>query len=86
VARRKLSPWGFIGMGAMACVLFLVVATAWIAPWWVTLLLLVLWAAFLLTGSRWFEPHPTRVPWLALVVFATWAALVSVGVRVWGWS
>ena len=86
MARKKLPPWGFVGMGAMACMLFLVVATAWIAPWWVTLLMLVLWTMLFLTGTRWFEPHPKRVLWLPAVVFLVWAPVISVGVRALGWS
>ena len=85
VARTKLTPWGFIGMGAMVCVLFLVLATAVVAPWWVTTLLVLLWLVLFVVGTRWFEPHPRRVPWLAAVAFAVWLPVISLGVRLLGW-
>ena len=67
MARQKVSKWGFVGMGGLACVLFLDVGTAGIAPWWVTLLLVVFWLVMMRIGARWWVTHPGRVPWLAVV-------------------
>ena len=49
-------------MGAMACVLFLDLGTAGIAPWWVTTPFVLLWLVLFAVGARWFVPHPKRVP------------------------
>lgn len=86
MARRKLSPWGFVGMAGMTCMLFLIIATVVVAPWWVSLLFFVLWLALLMTAGRWFLPRPERVPWLPAALFVVWALVISVGVRVGGWS
>ena len=50
MAQAKVSPWGFVGMGGMACVLFLDLGTANVAPWWVTLLFLLLWLVLFLVA------------------------------------
>jgi hypothetical protein len=86
VARSKVSPWGFVGMGAMACVLFLDVATAGIAPWWVTLLFLVLWLVLFAIATRWFVPRPTWVPLLPVIGFLVWLPTIAIGTRQLGWG
>ncbi len=86
MAQQKVSPWGFVGIGGMACALFLVLGTADVAPWWVTTLLLVLWLVSLAIATRWFVPHPTRVPWLPVLVVAVWLPVVLLGTRQLGWS
>jgi hypothetical protein len=86
VARQKISPWGFVGMSGMACVLFLDLATAGVAPWWVTTLFLLLWVVLFAIGARWFLPHPGRVPWLPVIAFAVWMPTIYVGVWSLGWS
>jgi hypothetical protein len=85
VARRKLSPWGFVGMGGLACVLFLDLGTAGIAPWWVTLLFVLLWLVLLVVATRWFVPRPERVPWLAVVAFVVWLPTIVLGTSQLGW-
>jgi hypothetical protein len=85
VARSKISPWGFVGMGAMACVLFLYLGTAGIAPWWVTALFVVLWLILFAIAARWFAPHPKRVPWLPLIAFLVWFSTILVGTGQLGW-
>jgi hypothetical protein len=85
VARQKISPWGFVGMGAMACVLFLDFGTAGIAPWWVTTLFVLLWLVLLAVGARWFLPHPTWVPWLAVIAFVVWLVTIVLGTSQLGW-
>jgi hypothetical protein len=86
VARSKVSPWGFVGMGALACVLFIDLGTADIAPWWVTLLFVLLWLVLLVIGTRWFVPRPRRVPLLALVGFVVWLVTILFGILQLGWS
>ena len=86
MARQKVSPWGFVGMGGLACVLFLDLGTVAVAPWWVTLLFLVLWLVLFALGARWFTRHPGWVPWLPLVGFAVWMPTIYLGTRQLGWS
>jgi hypothetical protein len=86
VARQQVSKWGFVGMGGLACVFFLDVGTAGIAPWWVTLLLVALWLVLLRVGARWFVPHPGRVPWLAVVGLLVWLPVIVVGTSQLGWG
>ena len=86
MARSKVSPWGFVGMGAMACVLFIDLGTAGVAPWWVTTAFVMLWLGLFAVASRWFLPHPQRVPWLAAAAFVVWLVVMLVGTRQLGWS
>jgi hypothetical protein len=72
-------------MGAMACVLFLDLGTAGIAPWWVTTLFVLLWLVLLGVGARWFLPHPKRVPWLAVIAFVVWLVTIVLGTSQLGW-
>lgn len=79
MAQPKVSHWGFTGLAAMACVLFLPLGTAAIAPWWVTLLLVLLWLVSFVLALRWFVPRPGRVPWLAALVLAVWLPTIVAG-------
>lgn len=86
MTRSKVSPWGFVGIGGMACVLFLDLATATVAPWWVTALFLLLWVVLLVLALRWFVPHPGRVAVLPVLAFAAWLPTVAWGTRQLGWG
>ena len=86
MARSKLSPWGFVGMGGMTCLLFLDLGTANVAPWWVTVLLMLLWLALFAVALRWFEPYPRRVPWLPVIGFAVWLPVIVLGTRLLDWG
>jgi hypothetical protein len=86
VAKPKLSPWGFVGLSAMACMLFLNLGTANVAPWWVTVLFLLLWLVLFLVAIRWFVPHPGRVTWLPLFAFVVWLPTIVWGTRSLGWG
>jgi hypothetical protein len=86
VAQAKVSPWGFVGMGAMACVLFLDLGTANVAPWYVTLFFLLLWLVLFLLALRWFVTRPTWVPWLPLGAFVVWLPTIVLGTRNLGWG
>lgn len=83
---KKVSQWGFVGMGGMACVLFLDLGTANIAPWWVTLLFVLLWVVLFLVALSWFLPHPKWVPWLPLLAFVVWLPTIVLGTRNLGWG
>jgi hypothetical protein len=73
-------------MGGLACLLFLDLATAPVAPWWVTVGFLVLWAVLFGTATRWFVPRPGLVPLLPLLGFVVWLPTIALGVRNLGWS
>jgi hypothetical protein len=73
-------------MGGMACLLFLDLGTAAVAPWWVTSLFLLLWVVLFVVATRWFVPHPQRVPWLPLLGFAVWLPTIVLGTRQLGWG
>lgn len=82
----KASPWGFVGMGAMACVLFLDLATMTRVPWWATVVLVVAWLVLFAMACRAFVPAPARVVWLAVTGFVTWVLVVVGGGLAFGWS
>ncbi len=83
--QQKVSPWGFVGMGAMACALFLFLGTANVAPWWVTMLFVALWFVLFFLAMRWFLPRPRWVPWLPAVAFVVWLPVIVIGTRYLGW-
>ncbi len=70
----------------MACVLFLNLGTANVAPWWVTVLFLLLWVVLFAIAVRWFVPHPRRVPWLPAIAFVVWLPTIVLGTRQLGWG
>jgi len=70
-----------VGVGGVACLLFLYGASALFMPWWLLVLLGLVWLALLLRALRWFTPRPVAtaivpvigvVVWLGAVVLA-WA-------------
>lgn len=81
---EKVSPWGFAGMGALACLLFLNIAAVLISPWWVVVLLVLVWLVLFARSCRWFVPAPAKVAWAALAGFALWGVVQVVG-GVWLW-
>lgn len=86
MAKTKLSPWGFVGLSGMTCMLFLNLGTANIAPWWVTVLFMLLWGVLFLFALRWFVPHPGRVTWLPVIALVVWLPTIVWGTRTLGWG
>ena len=84
--RPRASPWPFAGMIGMACVLFLVAASVLTTPWWVVATLLAVWLVGLLVALAWWTPHPTRVPWVPVVLAVVWFATVVGGAALFGWG
>lgn len=83
---QKISPWPFIGMGGLACALFLYGASVLLVPWWAVLILVVLWLVLFVAACRWWTPHPGRLPWLALFSIVFWFGYVNVGGAWLGWT
>ncbi len=78
--------WSFVGMGGLAMLLFLDLATADVAPWFVTLLFVVMWLVLFAIACAWFMRRPARVPLLPLVGFVVWLPTIVLGVHDLGWG
>lgn len=76
----------FIGMGGLACVLFVVLTSSGIAPWWALVLLTLVWLVLFLLGTRWFMRRPRRVAALPVVMLAVWLATVAGGAAFLDWT
>lgn len=83
-ARQVLG--SFLGMGGMACVLFLVLASGLVAPWYGVVLLAVVWLVLFGVGVRWFMAHPWRVAALPVVMVVVWFATVMAGDVLLDWN
>ncbi len=77
---------GFVGMGGLACLLFLDLGTVRLVPWWVTTALVLVWLVLFAVAVRWFVPHPQRLPWLVGLGVAVWALAVPVAGSAGLWS
>ena len=84
--RRAVSPWPFVGMAGMACAFVLYAASGLLAPWWAVVVLLVVWLLLLVLATRWWTPHPTRLPWLAVFAVLLWFAAMNAGGAWLGWT
>ena len=84
--RPRASPWPFVGMGAMVCVLFLIVASVLATPGSVVAALTAVWLVGLVLALRWWTPHPHRLPWLAAALALLWFATVAGGAALFGWG
>jgi hypothetical protein len=73
-------------MGAMACVLFLVLASVLYAPWYVVTLLTVVWVVLFVLGTRWFMTRPWRVALLPVLMVLIWFGTTLLGAFVLGWN
>jgi hypothetical protein len=96
--RRRVDRWGapppdarpyrssFIGMAGMAMMLFVILASGTVMPWWAIAALTVMWLAGLVRGTRWFLVHPTRVLLLPVLMCALWLGVLMGGVLLFGWG
>ena len=73
-------------MGAMAAVLFLDGAALLLAPWWAVVALLVVWVSLFVLCTRWWTPHPRRLPWVAGAALVLWFAVMLGGGITLGWA
>ena len=76
-ARVEVSPWPFVGMGGLACVLFLDLASVLFAPWWVVAVLVVVWVALFVVACAWWSLRPRWVPGVAVVALLAWVLAVA---------
>lgn len=82
---RAVSPWPFVGMAGMACVLFLYGASVLLAPWWAVVGLLVLWVVLFVRACRWWSARPDWVPLLPVLATVVWFAVMIAGGVLLGW-
>jgi hypothetical protein len=83
---NAVSPWPFVGMAGMACAFFLYAASGLLAPWWAVVVLLLVWVVLLLVATRWWTPHPQRVPFVAVFAVVLWFGAMNAGGAWLGWS
>jgi hypothetical protein len=75
--RAEVSPWPFVGMAGMACAFFLYGASVLFAPWWVVVLLVLVWVALFVVACAWWTPRPRWVPGVAVVALLVWVGVVA---------
>ncbi|HEU5036560.1 MAG TPA: hypothetical protein VFT70_06140 [Nocardioides sp.] len=75
--RAEVSPWPFVGMAGMACAFFLYGASVLFAPWWVVVLLGVVWVVLFLVACAWWSLHPRWVPGVAVAALLVWVGAVA---------
>jgi len=83
---NAVSPWPFVGMAGMACAFFLYAASGLLAPWWAVVVLLLVWLVLLVVATRWWTPHPNRVPLVAVLAVVLWFAAMNAGGAWLGWT
>ena len=76
----------FIGMAGMAAMLFIVLASGLVAPWWAVTLLTLVWLVLLVLGARWFMRRPWRVAALPVVMALVWVVTISAGGAFLDWN
>ncbi len=76
----------FVGMAAMAMMLFLILASGTVVPWWGIALLTLVWVGALVRGVTWFMSHPGRVLALPVAMLALWLAVLFGGAVWLGWG
>ena len=76
----------FIGMAGMAAMLFIVLASGLLAPWWAVTLLTLVWLVLFVLGARWFMSRPWWVAALPVVMALIWVGTISVGAALLGWN
>ena len=76
----------FVGMAGMAAMLFIVLASGLVAPWWAVTLLTLVWVVLLVLGTRWFMRRPWWVAALPVVMALVWVGTISAGAALLGWN
>jgi hypothetical protein len=93
MARRRrvrrpnaISARPFIGMSLMAAALFLYGYSAVVVPWYVFVALMLVWAFLLLVSLAWWSAHPERLPWVAVMAYVVWFAVLLGGGIAFDWG
>jgi hypothetical protein len=76
----------FIGMAAMAMMLFLILASGVVIPWWGLALLTAVWLVAVVRGAQWFMTHPGRVLALPVAMLVLWLAVLYGGAMLLDWG
>lgn len=74
---RRLTPWGFIGIGVLACDLFLYGGSATFAPVWVVALMILIWLPLMALGMKWFNARPMWTFWVSVVGAVAWLGEIA---------
>jgi len=76
MARLNLRQSGsWIGLAGLFCLLWLYGASALFAPWWVVVLLVLMWLVLFVVATRWFLHRPYAVLLLPVLGLAVWLAI-----------
>jgi hypothetical protein len=67
-------------MIGLACVLFLDLGSTIVLPWWAVGVLVLAWIVLFVVACAWWNPHPRRLPWVAVTGLVLWV-LLTVGVN-----
>ena len=82
---KAISPRPFIGLGLMAASAFLYGYSAVVVPWYVFVVLLLVWVFLLLVCLAWWSAHPQRLPWVGALSFVVWFAVILGGGLAFDW-
>jgi hypothetical protein len=74
--RARVSPWPFVGMIGLACVLFLDLASVMLVDGWLVVVMSVAWVVGLVLAVAWWGVHPEWLPWIPVVLFVVWLLVV----------
>jgi hypothetical protein len=66
-------------MCLMAATFFLYAVSGIVAPWWATVLLLLVWVAAFARACAWFSTRPRSITVLALGLTALWFVVLVAG-------
>ena len=76
----------FIGMAGLAMMLFIILASGAVLPWYAIAVLTLVWLAALVQGARWFVRSPGKVLLLPLLMLGSWLGTLMLGVSLFGWG
>ena len=76
----------FLGMAGMAAMLFIVLASGLVAPWWAVAVMVLAWLVLFAVGVRWFMRRPWWVATLPVVMALFWTGTISAGAAFLDWN
>ena len=69
----------------LVAALFLYGYSAVVVPWYVFVALMLVWAFLFLVSLAWWSLHPERLPWVAVVAYVVWFAVLLGGGIAFDW-